>query len=362
MPSLPPEEQEPTAGTPERLDARRLLLSVGVAAIGGLAAQAVGFPAGLLAGAMAATAAAALFLRLPIVAPDLLRRMAFFTVGATIGATVSQETLATIPTWPISLAGLAIGLASLLLIAPTVVMFLFRFDRRTAVMSAVPGAFSFVLAFSHEIGADVRRVAVIQTLRLAGLFIVLPIGVGAAGDASSAGASLEHSAASNTLDVGGLIILAGTALVATSLARRARVSAPEFIAPLIAGLALSGGGIIDGAVPTVIAAPAFIATGLVVGARFVGVDTAILREALRAAVIVFAISLAVTAIAAGVVAGILDEPFAKLWLAFAPGGLDTMSALALALGHDPAFVAGHQLVRFLALNLLLPIILPRALA
>ena len=43
-------------------------------------------------------------------------------------------------------------------------------------------------------------------------------------------------------------------------------------------------------------------------------------------------------------------------MAFAPGGIEAMTILAFVLGLDPAFVATHQLARFLGISLLLPVI------
>ena len=39
-------------------------------------------------------------------------------------------------------------------------------------------------------------------------------------------------------------------------------------------------------------------------------------------------------------------------MAFAPGGIEAMTILAFVLGLDPAFVATHQLARFLGISLL----------
>lgn len=48
--------------------------------------------------------------------------------------------------------------------------------------------------------------------------------------------------------------------------------------------------------------------------------------------------------------------FLTTWIAFAPGGLETMSALALSFGTQPVYVLTHQIVRVIALILFLPIV------
>jgi hypothetical protein len=50
-------------------------------------------------------------------------------------------------------------------------------------------------------------------------------------------------------------------------------------------------------------------------------------------------------------------PFAQIWIAYAPGGVEGMAAMALSLHLDPVFVATHHIFRILALIGLLPILL-----
>ncbi|MGB0084193.1 MAG: AbrB family transcriptional regulator [Rhodomicrobiaceae bacterium] len=56
------------------------------------------------------------------------------------------------------------------------------------------------------------------------------------------------------------------------------------------------------------------------------------------------------------VAGGLDLPIGQVRVAYAPGSLEAMTILAFVLGVDPAYVGVHQLVRFLGLSLLSPLI------
>ena len=49
--------------------------------------------------------------------------------------------------------------------------------------------------------------------------------------------------------------------------------------------------------------------------------------------------------------------FANSLVAFAPGGLEAMTVLALILGLDPLYVGIHHLVRFLIIGLALPFLI-----
>ena len=53
--------------------------------------------------------------------------------------------------------------------------------------------------------------------------------------------------------------------------------------------------------------------------------------------------------------GTLELPFTQVWIAFAPGGLEAMAAMAIALGFDPAYVGTHHILRFIGLALVVPI-------
>ena len=57
------------------------------------------------------------------------------------------------------------------------------------------------------------------------------------------------------------------------------------------------------------------------------------------------------------VAMVIDIPFDQAIVAFAPGGLDAMMSLALALHMDTAFVAAHQFARFAGIAFGLPFFL-----
>jgi uncharacterized membrane protein AbrB (regulator of aidB expression) len=51
----------------------------------------------------------------------------------------------------------------------------------------------------------------------------------------------------------------------------------------------------------------------------------------------------------------LGLPVGQIWLAYAPGGVEAMAIMALALNLDPAFVGAHHVVRILGLNVFSPL-------
>ena len=57
------------------------------------------------------------------------------------------------------------------------------------------------------------------------------------------------------------------------------------------------------------------------------------------------------------VSRMLDLPFGQVWVSFAPGGVEGMSSMALALGYDPVYVATHHVFRILLLIAILPVLI-----
>jgi membrane AbrB-like protein len=123
---------------------------------------------------------------------------------------------------------------------------------------------------------------------------------------------------------------------------------------MLASAALELSGAISGAAPAFLLIPANVVLGVMIGARFLGFTFGEFRSALREGLSGFLIALAIAMAGAGVVSLVSGLPFALTLLAFSPGGLDAMTIMAFSLNLDPAYVAAHQMVRYVALALLMP--------
>jgi membrane AbrB-like protein len=136
-----------------------------IAAGGAIAFQMVGFPGGLVAGAMLAVAVAALLGR-PVKLPIALARVCFVLVGTLLGAVVTPQTLRGIADWPLSVALLVVS--SLVMFAATAsyLRWVHRWDEHSALLGASPGSMAQVMALAAELGADMRGVAIVQVMRV----------------------------------------------------------------------------------------------------------------------------------------------------------------------------------------------------
>ena len=68
----------------------------------------------------------------------------------------------------------------------------------------------------------------------------------------------------------------------------------------------------------------------------------------------FAVAIAISAVFVAVIALTTHVGFADIIVAFAPGAMDAMLALALTLHIDPMFVGAHHLSRFVFVTIATP--------
>ena len=141
-------------------------------------------PAGLVSGSVLAVATAAL-LRRPTRVPLWLARICFVLIGMLLGAVVTPETLAGITTWPLSVALLMVSTICTMVVTTFYLRLAHGWDPLSALLGASPGAMAQVVALAAEFGADMRGVAIVQTMRVLVVTIGLPGGLALFGFAAA---------------------------------------------------------------------------------------------------------------------------------------------------------------------------------
>lgn len=330
---------------------RRVAVTLGAGAAGASLAWAIGVPAPFLTGPAAlVTLLSLLGVRTEI--PFLIRDLCFVLIGIGMGAGITPEVVESLPRWPVPLAALALGLLVIIFAGGGALEFLFGFDRNTARLSAVPGHLSFVLSLSVEVASDVRVISVIQSLRVLLLTLAVPpvVALVTGADLTMTGFQPEIM---STVALVALLVLGGGIGV---FFKRLHVPA----ALLLGGMAVSGvshgAGWITGAPPAWVTIPTFTIMGGLIGTRFSGVPLTLIGRAATASAALTALAVGVTVGAAAAVHALTGLPVTDLLIAFAPGGLETMAALAIMLGADPAFTALHHIYRLVLLSFLTPMI------
>ncbi len=328
-------------------------LTLVTALAGGLVFQWLGFPAAFLTGpALFVTLAALAGLDVEI--PLRLRDTCFVILGINIGSTVTPDVISTIAKWPASFAVMLLVILLIIAVSRRVMQAGFGFDRVSAFMASVPGHLSYVLALSTDSRADIARVSLVQSIRVLVLTLCVPALLGLGG-------AISHSAFdARAIILPGWIAVLVVLTVALGLVFQ-RLALPA--AFLLAGIAVTAtaelSGTITGTLPPILGAGAFIVLGALIGTRFAGQSFSSLRGALWAGLVGTALAIGIAALGAGLVAWALDLPLAMVLIAFAPGGLETMAAMAIQTGYDPTFVAAHHVARLLMLTVLIPLLMRR---
>lgn len=340
------------------MDARRWLrlgLTLLIGGAGGALADRLGLPAAWMSGAMIAVTVASLAgldTRLPLRLIDVV----FVGIGIALGVGVTPEVVHGIVVWPVSLAGLALSVIACVFAVQAFLVRAAGWDRDTAFFAALPGALSYVLAVAADTRADIRKVATSQSIRVFLLVAALPSLIVSVAAAPVA-VPVKPPATPVELAV---LVAAG---VGTGFAfRRLKVPAAWLTGGLAASAVLHGTGAFAGALPTPLVVALFVVLGALVGSRFAGTSIAFLGRIALASVGAFVLAMLIAAAASVAVAAAIDAPLDQVLVAFAPGGLDAMTTLAVALNMDSAFVAAHQLARFAGIALTLPFLARKALA
>lgn len=332
---------------------RQDLLVLLVAVAGGLAAQAAGLPAAALIGATVGAVLAAVA-GVEGRVPDPLRNLGFATIGVTLGAGVTPNVWGDLARWPASLAGMTVTLALVMAITSRFLRRRSGLQARTAALATLPGALSYAVGLARDGRDDLRAIMILQSLRLVAITLLLPPVIAAI--EATPQAVLPASAAAETGYALGAVLLAVTGLIGWAATRAGVPVAYLVVGILTSGLA-HGLGWVEGRLPAPVTFMGFVIAGAVVGMRFRGITGGELRRFGVAAAVISATGLALTALAAAIMSGPLDLPFGQVWVAYAPGGVEAMAAMALSLGYDPVFVATHHIFRLVLLLIAMPLIL-----
>jgi membrane AbrB-like protein len=334
---------------PTRRDFLQVAETLVIAGVGGIVFSLVGVPAGLVSGSILAVASAALAGR-PTRIPLGLARVCFVLIGMLLGAVVTPETLVGIGTWPLSVALLTVSTVATMVATTCYLRFAHGWDPLSALLGASPGAMAQVVALAAEFGADMRGVAIVQTMRVLVVTIGLPAGLALFGFAAG-GVIVVRGPASGS----SLVELAEIAVVSSLMAfamARLRFPGGLLFGAMAGSAVLHGSGLVHAVLPWWVGSSAVVMLGAVVGSRFANATPRMLLDYVAAALGSSAVAIAVASLFVLIVTRYLPFRTADVVIAFAPGAQDTMMVLALALRLDPVYVGAHQLARWLVVTFL----------
>jgi membrane AbrB-like protein len=329
----------------------RFAETLAYAATGAAALGLAGLPAGWLSGSIIGVSAAALAGRHPFVPPQV-GRVVYVILGISLGSSVTPETVATMVTWPLSMLALAIAMVSITVSVMAYLKFVHGWDTLSALFAAAPGALAQAMVLAQDTGANVRAIAMVQTVRLFILAVALPLIFAAFGVAGLPPPRGGNAPMLQSLVELGVLIAASSG--AALLAYRFSIPGGLIVGAMAASGVLHGGGWVHAFLPVPVAIASFIVMGAMIGTRLGGADIRMLARLSLVGIGALLVGTTVGCLFAALVAWALDLRLADVVMAYAPGAIEAMTIIAFALHLDPVFVGVHHLARFTLMSMVLP--------
>lgn len=334
------------ARLPGQLRPSGLTLLVG--ACGAALAWAINMPMGFLIGPALAVALASLGGLTTDIAPGL-RNTIFIIVGLTVGSMVTPTSIEAVLRWPIAFSMLAILTLATPFVGRWCLTRLLSMDRDEAFLSAAPGHLSLVVSLSDSLGLNVTRPAILASLRVLALSMLVPLAARLSGIEIGPGLPMDRA----TATWGMIALQLGAALLLAPILIRLRLPAPVLLAAMITATGFQLSGTVSGNLPPWISQIMLVMMGCLIGTRFSGVTWRDLQRNIVAGAMVILLTTSLAALIAFPAAKLSGLPVIDLMVGFAPGGLETMLIVGVAMGADASFVASAHVGRLLLLAVVL---------
>jgi uncharacterized protein len=334
---------------PSRTKTLNVLETLALGTAGGMLFLWANLPGGLISGAMIAVGVAAIAGR-PLFMPPILTQTVLVLLGISLGSLMSRQLLQHMGAYPLTIALLALATFCSTFGSSIYLQRIHGWDQTSALLAGSPGALSQITMLALEKGADVSAIAVVQTMRVIILTAALPLLLALTGIASSSPPTAAVAIAS-PLE---LAVLIAASVAVALLLRLMKFPASWMFGAMIGSSVLHGAGLIEGGLPPWMRGVALVGIGSLIGSRFARMKAKILLSHVNAALGSFAIAIIISAIFVAVIALTTQVRFADIVVAFAPGAMDAMLALALTLHIDPIFVGAHHLSRFAFVTITTP--------
>jgi membrane AbrB-like protein len=278
-------------------------------------------------------------------------RLAFMAAQTVIGLLVARAitasiVLAVLRDWPVML----LVVSTTVVASGCVGWALTRFGTlpgSTAAWGTAPGGASAMVAMSEEFGADPRLVALMQYVRVvaialsASLVARLVFGSGHA----VAPPQLVPAHPDLLAEAGSLLATLAIGAVGLRVAMWVRIPAGTLLVPMFLGAVLHAGGMAEITLPEWLLGMAYAAIGWSVGLRFNREVTRASLHAMPEILIGTAGLLGLCALSGWAMTHLIRTDALTAYLATSPGGLDTVSIIAVGSDADVPFILALQTLR-----------------
>ena len=292
---------------------------------------------------------------LKIKMPKLVLSSILILLGLYIGSYIDKSLFSQIHQWAwTSLIMLIYIIVSVLIVSKYLQIFS-KYERKTSVFSAAPGALGPLLILAEdERKTDLSQVATSHLIRLIIIITVFPFIVNSFYDASSF-VVIEKTLIDQNINH--LILLIVSSIFLIILFDKFKIPAA-----LLSGTLFASGFLQITEIATYKLSPNIIdycllILGASVGCRFANKTFGeIARNAWHSFIATFLLVL-LGLIAAFAASLIIDKNFFTLLLSYCPGGIYEVAVIAIFFDLDPEFVSFHHIIRLLMILFIVPLIL-----
>ena len=294
-------------------------------------------------------------LRIGFLVPEQIKQISFILIGISVGSNVTPEALLSISRWPLSILIMILSVITIILLCKKILQNFFGMDKKSSLLASTPGHLSFVLMLGTETKADTTKIAIIQSIRVLALTIITPVIVVLYSGSELNDANLQRE----IMNSGSLVVLCLLSIIGGLLLKVLNFPAPFLIGAMLISALSHGTNLTPGYVPNFLEGIAFAILGTVIGARFVGVEMKSLKSCLVSGLTITLAGVFICFLATSIIYKITGIPIIHIFIAIAPGGLETMVAMGGLVDAEPTYVAFHHVMRLFFIALLIPIVLKK---
>lgn len=321
--------------------AKEIFLLMVCATAGGFAARFLNLPSPWLIGGLTTAGALSILHKSATAVPHWLTKVATLAIGVSIGSSIDVTLSVFIDKLNIAVTLMIFLTPSMFIISFSILRFMYRWDLATAIWSSLPGALSISVSMAMQTIGNTERIAIVQITRL--YLSVLFVGLYFTGSLNSEPQTFMHSSTDATLyEIVGAL---GLSIIVGIIFERLGVPAGMLIGALLT--TVMSNAAFDQAIPM---PPWFVAVAqlllaVVVGNGLSGFNRSLMRTVLVPSIVSF-FGVGIFWISATYILSTqLGVPPRALILAFAPGGIETMSVFAMTTGADPGLTLSSHTIR-----------------
>ena len=286
--------------------------------------------------------------------PRLVLSSTLILLGLYIGNYIDKSLFSQIHKWAwTSLIMLLYIILSVLIVSKYLQKFS-KYDRKTSIFSAAPGALGPLMILAEDEKSDLSQVATSHLIRLIIIITIFPFIVNSFYEVDEVKIIDEVAVDQNIYN---LIILMISSIILILFFDKLKIPAALLAGTLFASGFMQISELATYKLPPNIIDYCLLILGASVGCRFADKTFGeIARNALHS--FVATLLLVILGLIAALVAGLfIDKNFFTLLLSYCPGGIYEVAVIAIFFDLDPEFVSFHHIIRLLMILFIVPLIL-----